>query len=256
MSLDVEQMIESKIHHSIIESTNDEAKRLLQLGYPEGTVVWADQQTAGRGRQGRRWISKPGNMFASVIVKPKVSPEIIGQLSFVAGLAAHQALSHYLGNYGTLRLKWPNDVLVNNCKIAGILIETDFAGSALNGVVIGVGINLVNAPERVAFPAIALCELMDRCILPSDMLDQFLIEFAQVYELWLTQKFPPIRDRWMSHAHGLGDYITVACDGDTTEGYFKDLSPSGELILQMMDDTLIRFNAAEIVPSDHSINVV
>jgi len=249
-------MLFTKIHHPIIDSTNDEAKRLLQAGAVEGTVVWADQQTAGRGRQGRRWISQSGNIFATVIVKPKVAPEIIGQLSFVAGLAVRQAIAYYLGEYKTLRLKWPNDVLVNDCKIAGILIETDFSGSELNGVVIGVGINLVSSPDRVTFPAIALCDLIDKCILSSDILDQFLSEFDSVYAMWLNHQFPPIREKWLAHAHGLEDYITVSCDGNTTEGYFKDLSPKGELILQLPNDKIIKFNAAEIVPSEHSLNVV
>ena len=109
-------------------STNDHAKQLARNGYPHGTVVWAHQQTAGRGRQGNSWISIPGNLFMTMILRPDKNAALSGQLSFVAAVALAETLKEWLPPTVQIALKWPNDLLLNGKKAAGILLESEING--------------------------------------------------------------------------------------------------------------------------------
>jgi len=133
--------------HATLISTNDEARRLADSGAPHGTVVQALQQTGGRGRRGRTWISPPGNLYASFVLR-LVCPAIRhGEIGFVMALAVADAVDAAAG-HGCARLKWPNDVLLGGAKVAGVLVET--SGSAIAGV----GINIAHAPAD----QLALCD--------------------------------------------------------------------------------------------------
>jgi BirA family biotin operon repressor/biotin-[acetyl-CoA-carboxylase] ligase len=129
-----------------IGSTNDEAMRLLREGAPEGTVVWAERQTAGRGRMGRSWQSVPGNLSLSVIARPVLPAALAGRLGVSCGLAVARSLRAVTGL--PLRTKWPNDLYLDGRKAGGILVETRFGtNGALDGVVAGVGINVASHPD-------------------------------------------------------------------------------------------------------------
>jgi BirA family biotin operon repressor/biotin-[acetyl-CoA-carboxylase] ligase len=111
-------------HHERLGSTNDEARRLAASGAPHGTVIHADEQAAGRGRFGRTWYSPPGNLYLSVLLRVDLPPERVSELSFVTALTVADAVDALLPKQMKSTLKWPNDVLVNDGKIAGILVET------------------------------------------------------------------------------------------------------------------------------------
>ena len=130
-----------------IDSTNEEARRLAAAGAAAGTVVWAKRQTAGRGRRGRSWISEPGNLFTSLILRPHVPPARAAELTFVASLAVAQAVAGFLPGR-IICTKWPNDVLVDGGKIAGILIESAAGTSGkVDWLVVGIGINVAHHPN-------------------------------------------------------------------------------------------------------------
>ena len=144
------------VAHERIASTSDEAKRLAAEGAPAGTLVWARVQTAGRGRQGRAWISPAGNFYASLILRPPVSVASAAQLGFVAALAVADACLAFAPE-AALSLKWPNDVLLSGRKLAGLLLESQSHGDgALDWLVLGIGINLATYPVEVEYPATAL----------------------------------------------------------------------------------------------------
>src|SRR5439155_19489702 len=116
-------------HDATIGSTNDEAKAVARTGATDGTLVWADQQTAGRGRRGRIWLSPPGNLYLSLVLRPECAAARAAQLGFVAALGLGDALAPLVGATVQLRYKWPNDLLVDGKKLAGILLESETSAS-------------------------------------------------------------------------------------------------------------------------------
>ncbi|HEX2115153.1 MAG TPA: biotin--[acetyl-CoA-carboxylase] ligase, partial [Alphaproteobacteria bacterium] len=142
-----------------VDSTNEEAKRLARAGAEDGTLVWAREQTKGRGRGGRSWTSPPGNLYLSLVLRPDCAPAAASQLSFVAALGAGAGLAEVMPPMIDLRYKWPNDILLNHRKAAGILLETESAGAdRLEWLVLGLGINVKDHPAETAVPATSLHE--------------------------------------------------------------------------------------------------
>src|SRR5262249_18700944 len=141
------------VAHETIASTNTEALALARHGERGPLWVTAVTQSAGRGRRGREWVSQPGNLFATLLLADPCPSDCAPQLSFVAGLAVHDAVVETAGGLvSRLSLKWPNDLLCDGAKLAGILIEGEGSGAALN-VAIGIGINCVHHPAGTEYPA-------------------------------------------------------------------------------------------------------
>lgn len=210
----------------LVGSTNDEARDLVaRLGAGEGTLVWADEQSGGRGRRGRVWTSPPGNLYCSLILKPDVPLMRAAELGFVAALALHD-LAQWAAPLANVRLKWPNDVLADGAKISGILLE------ALEpaGVVLGLGVNIASAPEGTPYPAAALSKWRADLTVEA-ALERLMPKLWDLYELWRGQGFLPIRDLWLASARGLGEPIEVRLEDRTLSGIFTGLDEQGALIL-------------------------
>lgn len=212
-------------------STNDEAKALAQGGAPEGTLIRARRQEAGRGRRGRGWTSPEGNLYTSLVLRPGVPPLVAAQVSFVAALAVGQTVSDLVP--GLARLKWPNDVLVDGAKIAGILLESEpAADGSVDWLVVGVGINVLHHPDVPGYPS---CSLLSRGAVspdPDAVLGLYARHFQSWYNRWRTQGFAPVRSAWLNAAHGLGGPLTVRLAGESFAGRFVDLDDDGGLIVE------------------------
>ncbi|PZN96364.1 MAG: biotin--[acetyl-CoA-carboxylase] ligase [Alphaproteobacteria bacterium] len=220
-------------HLAEVGSTNDWLlARAAEL--PDNHWVLADRQTAGRGRRGRAWGDGAGNLMASVLVKAE-GP--VQQLSFVGALALHAAL----GQGARIRLKWPNDLLLDGVKLSGILLER--SGDAL---VIGFGANLATFPEGTDRPATSLAAAGLPVPAPAAVLAALMTAFAQVRALWAAQGFEPIRSRWLAHAAGVGDRIAARLGDTTLEGRFEGLAPDGALALRLDDGSLRPVHAGEV----------
>jgi BirA family biotin operon repressor/biotin-[acetyl-CoA-carboxylase] ligase len=141
------------IHFERIDSTNSEAHRLAQRGERGPLWLWADEQTEGRGRLGRTWVSDPGNLYATFLFPISGGAEILAQVSFVAALAVHDLVTVLLPDARPL-IKWPNDVLIDGAKFCGLLAEV--AASNPTAIAIGCGINLLHAPQATPYPVTAL----------------------------------------------------------------------------------------------------
>lgn len=221
-------------HLHILEecgSTNDVAKQMAGDGAAEGTLVWALRQTAGRGRRGRAWSSEPGNLACSLILRPGLPPGQAALTSFVAAVAVGEALSALVP--GKVTLKWPNDVLVDGAKIAGILLESE-AGRAgtVDWLVLGVGINVRHFPAEALYPATAVLAA------GADVtVEQVLTAYACAFEAWyhrfLTQGFAPIRAAWRNAAQGLGGLVTVRLHDETFGGRLIDMDEDGVLLVDV-----------------------
>ena len=232
-----------------VGSTNDEAKALARAGAAEGAVVWARQQTAGRGRRGRAWTSPPGNLYLSLVMRPAGRPAAAAQLGFVAALGLGEALAALTGGGLPIRYKWPNDLLVDGRKIAGILLESEIAASGtVEFVVVGVGVNLVSKPDGVEYPATSLAEAGNAGIAPSLLLQAFVRHFDDWVRRWRAQGFGPVRSAWLARASGLGEPIRVRLDRATLAGRFLDLDPEGALLLDAAGGCR-RIAAGEVFPA-------
>jgi BirA family transcriptional regulator, biotin operon repressor / biotin---[acetyl-CoA-carboxylase] ligase len=236
------------IAYETIGSTNDEAKRLAHEGAAEGLVIRADRQTAGRGRRGRTWVSPTGNLYASILLRPECHPATAAQLGFVAALGLADTLSE-LAPAIDLRCKWPNDLLANGKKIAGILLETEMTGSDRpDFVVLGIGVNLASSPRDTPYPATSLAEEGASVIAPTTMLAALMRHFDHWLRLWRDAGFGPIREAWLPRAAGLGQTVTVRLERDTLDGRFLDLDNDGALVLGLPEGNR-RIAAGEIFPA-------
>lgn len=217
-----------------VESTNDEAARLAAEGADDGTLVWAKEQTKGRGRMGRRFVSQRGNLFASLVLRPDCGVSQAAELSFVAALAVGDAIGSVAPPLFEVRYKWPNDVLLNDRKVAGILLESRLTpGGALDWLILGVGINIVGHPEETSYPATNLrfeganAEVTDIAVLQA-----FCRHFLSWTNRWLEDGFAPVRRGWRSHAKGIGEAVAVTLGAEKVKGVFRDVDEHGSLIVE------------------------
>jgi BirA family biotin operon repressor/biotin-[acetyl-CoA-carboxylase] ligase len=227
----------------IIDSTNDHAKKMARNAYPSGLVVWAHEQTAGRGRQGNSWISLPGNLFMSMILRPRASALQAGQLSLLTGVAVANVLQSFVHAAYDIRLKWPNDVYIDGMKAAGILIETESQGQLrLPWAVIGVGMNITSAPEG----AISLHDVGADSYEAGHVLEFLSSEIQTLVQRWEKDGFAPIRAAWMARAYKLGQTITARLPKETLTGVFEGLDETGALLLTGADGRRQAINTGEV----------
>lgn len=226
-------------------STNVEARERA-LGGERGPLwIAARRQTAGRGRRGRVWQSLEGNLFASGLYVIDRPPAQAAQLSFVAALAVASLCDAALGEAARTRLKWPNDVLVDDRKVAGILLESGLAPAGGLWLAIGIGVNLAATPGDIERPAISLKQA--GATLEREAGLALLAEaFEREFQLWMRLGFGAIRDRWLSRAHGLGARCVVRLAQETLEGQFGDLGPDGALRLDLASGQHRYISAGEV----------
>jgi BirA family transcriptional regulator, biotin operon repressor / biotin---[acetyl-CoA-carboxylase] ligase len=236
-----------------VASTNDEAKRLAQEGAREGTMVWGLEQTAGRGRRGRGWHSPPGNLYVSIVLRPG---KPAGQAALI-GFVAAVALADALGDVGLagdrLRLKWPNDVLVDRAKVAGILIETSAAlGQAPDWLVLGMGVNIAHAPEGTPYPAATLRAVGLATLTVQAVLEALAGRLAEWYGRWQADGFAPVRAAWLKRAVGLGEPIEVRLERQTLQGRFGALEEDGALTLELPEGERRRVTVGDVFFRDRA----
>jgi BirA family biotin operon repressor/biotin-[acetyl-CoA-carboxylase] ligase len=211
-------------------STNDDVAALAREGAPEGTWLRAERQTGGKGRQGRAWQSPPGNLYASTLVRLRPGDPPAPTLALVAAVALHETAAPHCP---AARIKWPNDLLVDGAKLAGILLERQ--GDA---VIVGFGVNLAHHPEGL--------DRLATNLRPPVAPDPFLDRLAAVFESWLvrwrTEGLAPVRAAWLSAAHSIGAGLT---SGDA-RGTFDGLDESGALRLRLADGAVRVIHAGDV----------
>ena len=231
------------------DSTNAEGfRRAADLTAP--TWVLAGLQTQGRGRRSRPWASPLGNFYGTLVLKPLDPPETVALRSFAAALALRDACVALTGLPGAFALKWPNDVLLNGGKLAGILLESAGLGQSNPVLCIGIGVNLIAAPDAAmvepgATPPVSLLGETGLRVTPEAFLDALAPAYAQ-WEATLTEQgFSPLREAWLSHAARLGEVIKARTGSLTREGVFETIDAVGNLILRMSDGR-VAIPAAEV----------
>lgn len=227
------------IRFDSLDSTNEEARRSAKTG--DGGPLWitAGEQTKGRGRRGNLWVSESGNLFATLLI---TAPHVTAaQLGFAASLAAAETVALCAGN-ARVSLKWPNDVLLDGRKVAGILLEA----LGRDALAIGIGINLLHHPEGTEAPATSVNAATGRAVDRDDALGILAAQFAAWYGEWQSQGFAGLKPHWLMRASGLGGPIRARLPHGEVKGVFEDLDDDGALLLRTSDSGLARITAAEV----------
>ncbi|SFQ34611.1 BirA family transcriptional regulator, biotin operon repressor / biotin-[acetyl-CoA-carboxylase] ligase [Roseivivax halotolerans] len=219
-----------------VDSTNAEAAR--QARTSSGPIwIMAHRQTAARGRRGRAWRVPEGNFSATLLLMPSEPPELVALRSFVAALALFDTCVRLTGRVEPFALKWPNDVLLNGGKLAGILLETLGNVARVDHLAIGIGVNLIAAPdasevEDGAVRPVALLPETGADPTPETFLDHLAADFARHETSLKTYGFAPIREAWLSRAARLGEVITARTGSTETRGTFETVDARGNLVLK------------------------
>ncbi len=220
-----------------VDSTNAEAARIA-AGLSGPDWILALEQTAARGRRGRGWANPAGNFSATLVMQPAESPDKVALRSFVASLALYDALVAATGRSEPFSLKWPNDVLLNGGKVAGILLESSGTAERLDWLAVGIGVNLGQPPDHVqdaAFPPVGLAEQGGKTVLPEDFLPILASSFATQEALLAAEGFAPIRAQWLAKAARLGEVITARTGTAEITGRFDTIDDTGCLVLTTTD---------------------
>jgi BirA family biotin operon repressor/biotin-[acetyl-CoA-carboxylase] ligase len=244
-----------------IGSTNEAALAAAAAGDEGGIWFAARQQTAGRGRRGRAWENPHGNLAATLLVVPDVDPALAATLGFVAGVALNSALRAILPN-GVFRigidgadaadgrsriaLKWPNDVLADGGKLAGILLEASGLKSGRQAIVVGIGVNVVAAPQGLPYPATSLADL--GVVRTAETVFEALSDaWVDSFGLWDDGRgVGAVLERWRGSAAGIGAPVAVSQNGDVLRGIFETIDESGRLIVRTADNRQIAITAGDV----------
>ncbi len=218
---------------SVTSTLDIAAARFAQFAGP--TWITAQEQTAARGRRGRAWKNPPGN-FAATLVLREPAPDRAALRSFAAALALDEALTSLTGRPEAFALKWPNDVLLQGGKLAGILLESLAVKGRVEGVAIGIGVNLAAAPPREtleegALPPVSLAGETGLHVTPDDFLEALAPAYARWEAQFAQYGFAPLRCAWLARAARLGAPVTARLPAEEIRGTFETMDETGRLVL-------------------------
>lgn len=228
---------------SHLPSTQDAIRARATDGAGEGEVVQALVQTKGRGRQGREWVSPMGNLYMSALLRPNCPARVAGQISFIVALALSAAIDEFIEPPHVKTLKWPNDVLIDGRKCAGILLESILGkDGGVEALIVGIGVNILAPPED----RIGLQNVSARQVAIHPFRDRLLVHLGALYRRWQVEGFAFIRQAWMEQAHGIGAPITARLAEQTIEGVFEGLNKDGALMLILPSGEKIDISAGDV----------
>lgn len=234
------------LYYPELSSTMDEAGKLGEGDTEEGAVVVAEVQSAGRGRQGRSWVSQPGNLLVSVLFRPSL--DALPFISIIGGIAAARAVRKVTGL--EVNIKWPNDLLIGGRKVAGILAESAIAGDTVWYAVLGVGMNVsldTDQTEEIATFATSINAAAGQEVPRADLLRQFLMDLDALY-LALAQGISPIEE-WQGLLSTTGQRLMATWGNDTYNGVAEGTDPMGNLLLRQDDGSLLTLTAGDVTLS-------
>ena len=227
----------------VVTSTSDHLLDALNAGAPEGTAFRANVQIKGRGRQGRDWVSPRGNLYVSILLKPRQPKSVWPSLSLVAGLALYEAILPFR-DADDLGLKWPNDLLYQGRKCAGLLLEAQD-----DAIMLGCGVNLYTSPDKTeGWPPISLNHDITMNALDADMLMASLSEtLVMRYNEWNNHGFGHVKQDWIKGAAHIGQDVIISLTHDKIEGRFDDVDDTGNLCLTDATGTCHRIAQGDVV---------
>ena len=213
---------------------------MARAGAAEGLWLRAGSQTGGKGRNGRQWISPPGNLYTTTLVRLQPSDPFAPSLALVAAIALHETASAYAAER-KLTLKWPNDLLHDGAKLAGILLERED-----DAVAVGIGVNLAHRPDVPDRPATDLALLTGAAPDPATFLDDLAASFDRWLGAWRGEGLGVIRGEWLRRAHPVGAALSVSLAGEKIDGLFDGLDEAGALRLRLADGSVRVIQAGDV----------
>ncbi|WP_438445640.1 biotin--[acetyl-CoA-carboxylase] ligase [Gorillibacterium sp. sgz5001074] len=225
-----------------VDSTQNVAQRLVREGAPEGTLVVAERQTAGRGRLGRHWHSPKGKgIYMSLVVRPDIPLHLMPHMTLLAAVALCRAIRKTVPSVSP-GIKWPNDLLLRGRKISGILMESSAENEALQYIVAGIGISCnleaEDYPEELKEKATSLLIESGAKVDRAELIASFLFQLEEMFQLYREQGFAPIRTLWEASSATIGRQVRMIAHGGTYEGEAVGLDEWGGLIVRQQDGTL------------------
>jgi BirA family biotin operon repressor/biotin-[acetyl-CoA-carboxylase] ligase len=225
---------ESKIiYHAELASTMDAAKELARKGCPNFTAVIAGRQTGGRGRLNRQWSSEKGGLYFTMVLRPDLPPVLSFRVGFLASLTLARILNEMFGI--DVRVKWPNDLLVDECKICGMLSELEAEADRLTFINIGIGLNVNNDPPSIEPAATSLKKILGRRVSRKEILSRYLDSFeAQMH----AAAYDDVIEHWKQFTVTLNRHVRVVTTRKVYKGKAVDVDDTGALILECADGSL------------------
>lgn len=235
-------------YYKTTTSTNDVAKQLARQGVDEGTVVLTEEQTKGRGRLGRVWQSPNRlGLWLSVILYPRVNPMEVPQLTMLAAVAVVKALDRALGLKA--RVKWPNDVYLNEAKVCGVLAEMTAEADRIKYLVLGIGVNVNQSQEELEAVGNIATSLRSQAgcwVNRTEVIKALLEELDDLYRLWQEEGFAPLKSMWKERSLWFGCPVAVSGLQQVWEGTLEDIDDSGALVLKLPDGSSKTFYSGEV----------
>ena len=229
-------------------STQDTLKELADHGAPEGTAIQALSQKNGRGRHGREWQSPLGNLYLSVLLRPMCSANKAGQISLFTALALANAMKDVLAADTVALVKWPNDILIEGRKCAGILLDTVLSPQGeIQQVIIGMGVNMTSAPAGIG------TFLNEHCVKKPDLTifrEKLLAQLSFYYDMWQQEGFATIREEWLSMTYAPGAIVSVKLGEMMQRGAFAGIDENGNLLLRGDEGNMRVISAGDVYFSE------
>lgn len=228
------------------DSTNNEIKKIAALGEESGTVVTAETQTSGRGRFGRQWSSDKGGLYFSILLRTDLPPSNIAAITLAAGYAVCLAVREYTGL--DARIKWPNDIIVENRKICGILTEIAAQSDSIDYIIIGIGININNTefPDEIKHKASSIHLETNKNIDKSDFFRTVLIYLDKVISSFLISISIDDMSSFKRICATIGREVSVKRGENVLKGIARDITPFGELVIETEDSQKITISSGEV----------
>lgn len=234
-------------YHPVIDSTNIRAKALGNENAPHMTLVLADEQTAGRGRMTRSWISPPGtSALMSLLVRPPLPAWRAPELVFISAIAACDAVNALLGQPAAA-IKWPNDLVIGTKKISGTLLEMALDGADIAYAVVGIGVNILGTDFPAELPYAGSIEsASEKRLQRMDFVREYLDRFESLYDAWICDGFAPVLDLCRERSATLGKPVRALCPDGEHIGLAVDFDPSGALIIETEAGERLTLTAGDV----------
>ncbi len=235
-------------HFKEVTSTQEIAKKLAIQGYEEGTIVVAEKQTQGRGRVGREWFSPFGGVWLSIILKPKIPPQHAQKITLLVAVAIAKTIRKMYNL--DAKIKWPNDVLIGNRKVCGILVEASGEADRVNYMVVGVGVNINfdfrKIQPKLAETAISISQALGKKVSRVEFVQNFLVEMEKAYNIFEAGDFNQILDEWKKLSSILGCKVKIVSYKETFVGEAVDVDEDGFLLVKLEDGLIRRVVAGDV----------
>lgn len=238
------------LYYDVTDSTNLRIKQAGDEGAPHGTLAVADRQTAGRGRRGRTWESPAGSsIYMSILLRPEIAPNKASMLTLVMALSVVEGIQECIGNDRDIQIKWPNDIIINGKKLAGILTEMSSQIDYINHVTVGVGINVntTDFPEEIAQTATSLRIECGHTVKRASLIAAVMERLEENYETFLeTEDLSGLLDRYNALLVNYDRDVQIIGAKETYQAHAIGIDHTGELIVRREDGSIEKINAGEV----------